>query len=689
MPVPARPRRRPGRSTRRWARTRCSRRWSPPRPGGASRGRWTREEMALRAVLGQQVSTAAARDARRAAGARRRRADRRSRRRSHPPVPDAGGGRRAWTPRRSPSRTRAGARCSASPRALADGLDLADREALLALPGHRPVDGGDGPHARARRPRRLRRLRPRRRRALKSSASATPTPTAGAPTAPTPSSTYGRRRPRGQPPAARRSAARSARSRAVVRSSAAACRRTRCGARRAASARAAAGGAAAVSTSAGRRVREKTSSIARASSGSAAARAVQLGLQRRQRLGAAEPVRPLVDLEALALAPARPAAQRAVERARVVEHRRGGLAEQPAVAQRVADALRGDRVLEVAGVPGQRPAAARPSARKYEVVSIGLADLGRLRGSRRAARASPGSAAIVRRVGALEVVPERVGTRVDRRHQQHEHEPAVARERRPELRAPRATARRSRASRRRRVLEVGEVARAPVRVGAARGSARRPARATGGAAPVGADHERRAQLLVRRPRRTPATRPPSNRTSRDRRAARGPRRPPRAPSPPAPRRARCGARTARSRCRRPACSAPRTVMPARVPSAPRAAAARRAPRRAPARRAARAPRRRPRTAGASTACPTGSARGRARRRAARRARARSPSRRRRSARRRRSRRRRSALDVKRVGLPGLVELGVGRLGRLELRRPVELVHLRRARPSSRPRRAAR
>lgn len=74
-------------------------------------------------------------------------------------------------------------------------------------------------------------------------------------------------------------------------------------------------------------------------------------------LGAAgEPVCPVVDLAAFAHPAAFPRGDGAVESHRIVEHRCDGLGQQASVMQCVADALRGDRILEMTGVAGQRPA---------------------------------------------------------------------------------------------------------------------------------------------------------------------------------------------------------------------------------------------------------------------------------------------------------------------------------------------
>ncbi len=395
----------------------------------------------------------------------------------------------------------------------------------------------------------------------------------------------------------------------------------------------------------------------------------------------------MVGLEALVVAPALPAGERGVERGGAVEHRRRGLAEQPAVAQRVADALRGDRVLEVAGVAGQRPARAGRAA------EVG----GRCRwpsgpSSTRSQPSQPLAQAGHRRDRALVVARRgRRGTRgaaLDRRHQQHEHQPVVAGERRAQLARPRATGRRSsrqsgRGSSSRRSSRRG-------RWGSSGAGGRRPtARATVRAPAVGADDQRRAQLALA-PSPSLSARPRRGRAVPDQPGHRGALADLGAGRARGLDQRRVEARPAHAQrvvdARRPACSG-------RAPSIPAAGHQRlghprraRAPRRAPAPRAAPAPRRRRRTAGGWRACRRGSARGRARRPAARRGPGRSPA-----ADPAQPGADDDGVDVSSApltgrssafGWPGGTARGPPRLARLELGRVVELVHRRAARPSS-------
>ena len=156
-------RRRPGRSAR----------WSRPNPGRRVPGAVDGFELAVRAVIGQQVSVAGARTVAGTARPGRGRGAARSRRRPDPPLPDArrrsaelGRGR----PRRpSPCRPADAARSSRWPRRWTSGDVVIDagadpaelRRSLVALPGHRPVDGRVRGHARPARPRRVHADRPR------------------------------------------------------------------------------------------------------------------------------------------------------------------------------------------------------------------------------------------------------------------------------------------------------------------------------------------------------------------------------------------------------------------------------------------------------------------------------------------------------------------------------------------------
>ena len=249
------------------------------------------------------------------------------------------------------------------------------------------------------------------------------------------------------------------------------------------------------------------------SAGVARERPVELDLERRHRLAAAEHVRPLVGLQALALAPALPRQQRGVEPR--AGRRATGAAASPSSrpkrsASRMPCAVTGS--LKWPASPGS----AQPGPderRKYEVVSVAertfVDPLAAARAAR-AGRASPRPSARTRPAG-------RRGSpsiALDRRHEQHEHQAVVARERRAELGARRATARRSSRHAGSRVAEVRVVAGAAVRVAAVR-LVRADEPRDRRAAAVGADDERRAQLDLASvaSQRTPATRPPSQTSS--------------------------------------------------------------------------------------------------------------------------------------------------------------------------------
>ena len=345
------------------------------------------------------------------------------------------------------------------------------------------------------------------------------------------------------------------------------------------------------------------------------------------------------------------------------------------------------------------PASAQPGPgerRKYDVVSRRAADLGRRARQPSSRSASPGTRATVRSLLGVALGLERRRRASTGGISRTSSEAVVARERGAELaalaplRGDRAPLRRARPRGRR-----SSSAR-PFALERVAGDRRRPR-----ARPASGGRRRRrpaarAARARRRRRRRSARRRRARRSTTQRLDAS-----PLAHLGPGLARgrherrveARAGARTARSRSRRPACSRPRTVMPAprhRRLGQPRRAERRDALERAEPRRAR--PRRR-RTAGGSRACPTGSARGRARRRAARPARARSPSaepaQRAPTTTASTCSARRVTPVVERVRLALLVELEVGRLRGLELRRVVELVHLHAARPSSRTPRAAR
>ena len=139
------------------------------RPGLRVPGTVDGFELAVRAVLGQQVSVRGAATLAGAARARARRAAARARRRRHPRLPDRRGARRARPGDRGDAahpRPRAGrpvtgrrrGRARARPRRRRRGGPRDAREP----PGHRPVDGRVRRPARAARPRRLRLHRPRR-----------------------------------------------------------------------------------------------------------------------------------------------------------------------------------------------------------------------------------------------------------------------------------------------------------------------------------------------------------------------------------------------------------------------------------------------------------------------------------------------------------------------------------------------
>ncbi len=223
-------------------------------------------------------------------------------------------------------------------------------------------------------------------------------------------------------------------------------------------------------------------------------RSEQLELHVGQAVAAPEQVRPVVGVHALRVARALPRAGGPVERGGVVQYAGDGLPEQPPEPYGVPDALRGDRVLEVPGVAGQRPAGARRAAEVRRV--LGRADDLRAAHASRQPLGQPGDETH-RTVELRLQVPAKVRRPLDRRHQQDQRQPRVAGKGVAQFAAGQPH-RGGVAPLRARVLVVGVVAGPPVGVGDARALSAGQA-GDGRAAAVGADDEAGADLVLPAP----------------------------------------------------------------------------------------------------------------------------------------------------------------------------------------------